>query len=96
MEEGCQGDLIVRVSRKTRKRFIGCNAYPNCTRTFSLPQSGLLVLNRELCKHCNYPVVRIITKSRKPWDLCINNECPSKDDKYRNNKNKKGTEEPAG
>ncbi|MBM3705917.1 MAG: DNA topoisomerase I [Actinobacteria bacterium] len=96
VREGCQGDLIVRTSRKTRKRFIGCNAYPECTCTFSLPQSGLLVPSRELCRHCNYPVVRIINRGRKPWDLCINSNCPSKDENYKNNKSKKGTEEPSG
>ena len=96
VEAGCKGDLIVRTSRKTKKRFIGCNAYPECTRTFSLPQSGLLVPNKELCKHCDYPVIRIISRGKKPWDLCINSECPGKDERYKNNRSKKGTEEPAG
>jgi len=83
-EPGCDGNLIVRVSRKTKKRFIGCSAYPACTKTFSLPQSGLLVTNKEKCKYCDYPVVRIVTKGKKPWDLCINMDCPKKDEKYKN------------
>ncbi|MBM3699744.1 MAG: DNA topoisomerase I [Actinobacteria bacterium] len=89
IDEGCSGNLIVRTSRKTRKRFIGCSAYPQCTRTFSLPQSGLLLTTKDLCKHCGYPVVKIITKGRKPWELCINSDCPGKDEKYKNNRNKK-------
>ena len=75
MDPGCEGNLIIRTSRKTRKRFIGCNAYPACTKTFSLPQSGLALTTKDACKHCGFPVVRIITKGRKPWDLCINGEC---------------------
>lgn len=82
--ENCDGELIVRIARKTKKRFIGCNAYPQCRTTFPLPQKGLLVTTREICKHCGYPVVKIIKKGRKPWNLCINQDCPGKDEKYRN------------
>lgn len=90
--ENCNGDLIVRTARKTKKRFIGCNAYPGCRTTFSLPQKGLLVTIREECKHCGYPIVKIINKGRKPWDLCINPDCPGKDEKYKNYNNNKGSE----
>lgn len=93
VESNCGGNLMVRVSRKTKKRFIGCSEYPRCTRTFSLPQKGLVVPVKELCKHCNYPVIRIITRGRKPWDLCINNECPGKNEKYKNFRNKNSSEE---
>jgi DNA topoisomerase I len=95
MGPGCEGNLIIRTSRKTRKRFIGCNAYPACTKTFSLPQSGLALTTKDACKHCGYPVVRIITKGRKPWDLCINGECSGKNEKYKSSTDKKHTKEPA-
>ena len=91
--KNCGGDLIVRTSRKTRKRFIGCNAYPECRTTFSLPQKGLLITAREECKHCGYPMVKIINKGRKPWDLCINPDCPGKDEKYKNYNNNRGSQE---
>jgi DNA topoisomerase I len=89
-DENCNGNLIVRTSRKTKKRFVGCNAYPECRTTFSLPQKGLLITTREECKHCGYPMVKIINKGRKPWDLCINPDCPGKDEKYKNYKNNRG------
>jgi DNA topoisomerase-1 len=89
--ENCSGDLVVRVARKTKKRFIGCNAYPECKTTFPLPQKGLLVTTREECRHCGYPIVKIIKKGRKPWNLCINQECPGKDEKYRNYSYNKGS-----
>jgi DNA topoisomerase-1 len=92
MEPQCDGDLIIRTSKKTRKRFIGCSSYPDCNRTFSLPQKGLAVTTKDLCKHCDYPIVRIITRGRKPWDLCINSECPGKDEGYKNFKNKKNNQ----
>ena len=83
-QPGCEGNLLVRSSRKTKKRFIGCSSYPSCTKTFSLPQNGLIISTKERCRHCGYPVVRIITKGRKPWDLCINMDCPKKNEKYKN------------
>jgi DNA topoisomerase-1 len=87
--EDCEGDLIVRVARASKKRFIGCNAYPKCKNTYPLPQKGLLVTGKDLCKHCENPMVKIINKGKRPWDLCINPDCPGKDEKYRNYKNKK-------
>ena len=95
VQEGCEGNLIIRTSRKTKKRFIGCSAYPACTRTFSLPQSGLAVTTKDLCKHCNYPIVRIITKGRKPWDLCINSVCPGKNEKNKDSTYKKSSKKTA-
>jgi DNA topoisomerase-1 len=95
MEPGCTGNLLVRSSRKTKKRFIGCSSFPSCTRTFSLPQNGLIVTTKEKCRHCDYPVVRIVTKGRKPWDLCINMDCPGKDEKYKNFTNNSRSKEPS-
>lgn len=86
-DENCNGNLIVRVSRKTKKRFIGCSAYPECRVAFPLPQKGLLVTTKEVCKFCSYPIVKIINKGRRPWNLCINPDCPGKDEKYKNYKN---------
>ncbi|MGM0367026.1 MAG: DNA topoisomerase I [Actinomycetota bacterium] len=87
--EGCDGELVIRKSRKTKKRFIGCNAYPKCRNTFSLPQRGLIITTEDKCKHCGYPKIKVINKGRRPWNLCINPECPGKDEKYRNYKNKR-------
>ncbi len=95
VDEGCSGNLVIRTSKKTKKRFIGCSAYPNCTKTFSLPQSGLAVTTKDLCKHCGYPIVRIITKGKKPWDLCINSECPGKNEKNKDSAYKKSSKKTA-
>lgn len=91
IRENCKGDLMVRVARASKKRFVGCNAYPECKQTFSLPQKGLLLTTKDECKHCKYPMVKIINKGRRPWDLCINHDCPGKDEKYKNFSGKKGS-----
>ena len=73
----CGKDLLIRRSRKG-KRFVGCSGYPDCSNTYSLPQHGGLSVTDKTCKTCNSPIVRIRIKGKRPWELCINNECPSK------------------
>lgn len=73
----CGKDLVVRISRN-RKRFVGCTGYPTCTKTYSLPQNGGLVIPKTQCDTCHHPMVRIIQKGKRPWDLCLNPDCPKK------------------
>ncbi len=87
--EGCEGELVIRTSKKSKKRFVGCSAFPKCTNTFSLPQKGLILTTRDMCKSCQYPMVKVISKGKRPWELCINPECPGKDEKYKNSSHKK-------
>jgi DNA topoisomerase-1 len=74
----CDGNLLIRFSPKTRKKFISCSNYPKCDRSFSMPQNGLILTTETPCKECNFPVIRVIKKGKRPWDLCINPQCPSK------------------
>ncbi|UCH71731.1 MAG: topoisomerase DNA-binding C4 zinc finger domain-containing protein [Thermoplasmatales archaeon] len=69
--------MIIRKSRKN-KRFVGCIGFPNCKNTYSLPQQGGVIATDKLCNLCNAPVVKIISKGKRPWNLCLNSECPSK------------------
>ena len=73
----CGKDLVVRVSR-SQKRFVGCSGYPACTRTYSLPQNGGLVITKKQCEACHHPMVRITMKGKPAWDLCLNPDCPKK------------------
>jgi len=72
-----EGRMVVRRSKKG-KRFLACNRYPDCDHTYPLPQKGKLELTKRRCRVCGAPIVRIITKGRKPWELCTNMDCPSK------------------
>lgn len=74
-----EGLLIVRNNPKTKKRFLGCSAYPNCTNTQPLPQKGLVKPANKECPECKYPMANIWTKGKKtPWTICTNINCPSK------------------
>lgn len=80
---------MIRSSFKTHKKFIGCSNYPACTRTFSMPQNGLIITTEDTCKICGFPIIKVIRKGKRPWDLCINPQCPSKNEDYKDYKNKK-------
>ncbi|MEM2121829.1 MAG: DNA topoisomerase I [Candidatus Woesearchaeota archaeon] len=82
------GNLIIIKSKKTGKQFVACDQYPNCKTTFSLPQYGLIKTTKEKCGVCGFPIVSVIRKGKKPWKLCINPECSSKNE-WNNNKDKK-------
>ncbi len=73
----CGKDMMVRVSRQG-KRFVGCTNYPNCTNTYSLPQSGGIMKTGNVCDACQTPIVKVKMKGRRAWDLCLNSFCPKK------------------
>ena len=70
------GSLILR-SGKFGK-FAACDKYPDCKTTFSLPRNGLIEVSPNICEKCKYPLVKIIKKAKRPQELCINQDCPSK------------------
>jgi DNA topoisomerase-1 len=73
----CGKTLLIRRSKKG-KRFVGCSGFPDCNNTYSLPQYGGIVTVEEPCSKCGGPVVKIISKGKKPWELCLNSECSAK------------------
>lgn len=76
------GDGTLRIirSKKTKKRFVGCSGYPDCTTTYPLPQFGNIIPQAEKCAHCGAPVIKVISKGKRPWELCIDPNCPSKEE----------------
>lgn len=74
----CGSDLRMVRARKSKKRFVGCANYPQCTVTYPLPQSGNVVPTGEVCPQCGSPRVRVVNKGRKPWVLCLDPSCTSK------------------
>jgi len=66
----CGGNLMVRTSRDN-KRFIGCDAYPKCRQTFSLPQKGRLVMLEKKCLKCGLNIVQVRQYRKRPYELCV-------------------------
>jgi DNA topoisomerase-1 len=73
----CGKPMVIRTS-KNRKRFVACTGYPNCRNTYSLPQKGAVYPTETQCTTCGTPIVKVKFKGKRLWTLCLNSDCPSK------------------
>lgn len=71
-----EGNLMIRKGKFGR--FGACDQYPECKNTFSLPNTGMVKPTEKTCEHCQFPILQIIQKGKKPQELCLNADCPSK------------------
>ena len=70
-----KGDLRIMYSKKTRRQFIACSAYPACTQTYTLPPAYIKKADKE-CPDCGYPLLVSLKKGKRPWEFCFNPACP--------------------
>jgi DNA topoisomerase-1 len=77
------GKLMTLYSRKTGKRFVGCTNYFQglCNAAFPLPQRGTVRPLRKNCRRCGWPIVQVRMNGKRPWTLCFNSDCPSKQER---------------
>jgi len=72
-----QGHLAITYSKKNRRHFIACDAYPKCKTTFTLPPYGTIKKTDKKCEECGFPILMSLRKGKKPWFFCFNPECPT-------------------
>ncbi len=70
-----KGNLAITYSRKTKRFFVACDAYPNCKTTYSLPPNGTIKKTNKLCEKCGFPMLMCLKARRKPWFFCFNSDC---------------------
>jgi DNA topoisomerase-1 len=89
-EQGEINRLRIIRARKSGKRFVGCEGWredendpDRCDQTYGLPQRGDIVRLEETCSICGVtPRVKVLG-GRRPWNLCLNDECPSMEEMRR-------------
>jgi DNA topoisomerase-1 len=82
-EQGETNRLRIIRARKSGKRFVGCEGYPECDQTYGLPQRGDIIKLEDTCSICGVtPRVKVLG-GRRPWNLCLNDECPSMEEMRR-------------
>ena len=87
-----KGNLAITYSRKNRRYFIACDAYPDCKTTFSLPPNGAIKKSDKICEKCGFPMLIRISKGKKPWEFCFNSGCLTNKERieeYRKRKEEK-------
>lgn len=70
----CGKNINIRQSHRG-KRYASCSGYPGCRNSYPLPQRGRIVISGKECPVCSSPIVKVITKGKKPWVICINMGC---------------------
>jgi DNA topoisomerase-1 len=83
-----KGNLIIKRSNKTKKRFVGCSEYSSirCIATAPLPQKGTIKSTGKTCTECGWPLIKCIysNPAKHLWRFCINMQCTSKDNHANN------------
>ena len=69
--------------------FVSCDLYEQCGTTFSVPKGALIKATKNICEHCQHPKISIIKQGKRPQEICINRDCPSKINNIRLGKNAK-------
>ncbi|MCL5101737.1 MAG: DNA topoisomerase I [Candidatus Marsarchaeota archaeon] len=82
------GDLIIRHSR-IGKQFVACTNYPKCTNTYPLPQKAKIVPTGNVCEYCKTPIVKVIRKGMRPFEMDLDPSCPNRPVQFRS---REGTE----
>lgn len=84
----CGGELRIIRSKKTKKRFVGCSNFDKdgekgCDKSYPLPQFGDVIPLGTVCDQCGTPKIKVVSKGKRPWELCIDPNCATKE-AYRN------------
>lgn len=74
------GELRIIYSRKTGKRFIGCSNYPKCRNGYPIPLFGQITALGKNCEVCGLPMIQVWRKGSRPFRMCINHKCKTKED----------------
>jgi len=88
-----KGHLGITYSKKTRRQFVACDAYPKCKTTFSLPPNSLIKKEGKNCEACGFPKLISIKRGRKPWRFCFNPQCSTNKERIEAYRRKKESEE---
>ncbi len=76
----CGGELKVFFSWKTKKRFAGCSNYPKCKTAYPLPAKGRIEATGKVCDKCGTPIIRVFRSGKRPFEMCLDPNCPTKKD----------------
>ena len=88
-----KGNLAITYSRKTKRHFVACNAYPDCKTTYSLPPDGTIKKTDKTCEACGFPILMCLKARRKPWFFCFNRECETNKERIEKYKKKQEKED---
>jgi DNA topoisomerase-1 len=89
---GCgKGEITIKYTPRFKSYFLACTAYPDCRQTFPLPSQSIIKKTDKLCEDCQWPKLLRLKQGKRPWILCPNPNCPSKQELDLDGNTKKKT-----
>ncbi len=66
-----KGNLRILYSKKSKRYFVACSSYPECTATYSLPPNALIKTTGKTNPE-GLPLLLSIKKGKRPWEFPFN------------------------
>jgi len=76
------GQLTIKYSKKTKRYFVACDRYPECTATYSLPPNSLIKKTEKINEE-GLPILMAIRKGKRPWEFPFDPNWKEKQDKEK-------------
>ena len=73
-----KGEITIKYTPRFRSYFLACTAYPECKQTFPLPSQSIIKKTDKKCEDCGWPKLLRTKQGKRPWILCPNPSCSSK------------------
>ena len=73
-----KGEITIKYTPRFKSYFLACTAYPDCRQTFPLPSQSVIKKTDKICPDCQWPMLLRLKQGKRPWVLCPNPKCPSK------------------
>ena len=74
----CGGNLKF-IKMYNGSRFVGCSNYPKCKNAYPLPRNCTIEKTGKICEHCGTPILKIIRKGKRTFNMCLDPKCKSKE-----------------
>ena len=77
----CGKNLKILFSPRTRNYFVGCTGYKDgCKNIYPLPHNASFYKTNKICDKCKTPIIKVYRKGRRPFNMCLATDCPTKAD----------------
>jgi len=84
----CKCEICGGVKGKCKCAWKDKKWLPSCQTGFPLPAVGMITSMNKQCEVCGWPMIQVWRKGSRPFRMCINHLCKSKED-WGKNKNKR-------
>jgi DNA topoisomerase I len=85
------GNLTIRYSKKIKRYFVGCDSYPECKSTYSLPPNALIKKTDKKNEE-GLPILQALRKGKRPWEFVFDPDWRAKQGKKEEQVEKKEEE----